>query len=151
MIEGLVIPDGWMLDKVEDDKIILKKDNRPKTWEQCYNEVFREHKLSYISEFGVIYPETNYKSDRKYGVFPSEYGNAVRNLLKLLVCYKAWIGNWKPAMNGSTYFVIVTDYGKLAKKHYVSANAILSFPTEEMRDSFYVTFHPLIEQSKSLL
>jgi hypothetical protein len=25
MIEGLVIPDGWMLDKVEDNKIILKK------------------------------------------------------------------------------------------------------------------------------
>jgi hypothetical protein len=54
-------------------------------------------------------------------------------------------------MNGSTYFVIVTDYGKLAKKHYVSANAILSFPTEEMRDTFYITFLPLLEQAKSLL
>jgi hypothetical protein len=153
----IILPEGWIVDKVEDGKVILKEKEKEDdfakfdTWEKCYYHTFYDHGLSHINKYGCTIPENSYIPDDKYGMFPSKYSKAIQNLFKLLVCYKAWIGKWEPAMNGSTYFVIVTDYGKLAKKQYVSANAILSFPTEEMRDKFYVTFLPLLEKAKPLL
>ena len=86
----------------------------------------------------------------------------LRNFQKLLVCRDAYwkiageeLGldkPWEPDWNWKEYkFCIGTIYDKIEKFHVGSQNYILSFPTEEMQNSFYENFKELIEQCKELL
>lgn len=68
--------------------------------------------------------------------------------------YWKLVGDWKPDWNNDKviYHVIATTKGDigLMSSLYVD-NAILAFPTEEMRDAFYENFKDLIEDVKELL
>lgn len=61
---------------------------------------------------------------------------------------------WKPeyvALEDNTYFIIQTFNGEIDKSATSHRNAILAFPTIEMRDAFYDNFKELIEECKELL
>ena len=79
------------------------------------------------------------------------------NLQMLLICRDAYwkiAGDWNPEyIEGvaNTYYTIHTFNNKLFIAGTSHRNAILSFPTEEMRDAFYENFKELIESCKELL
>ena len=86
------------------------------------------------------------------------------NFYRLIICRDAYwkiAGEqmglnkpWKPeykALEDNTYFTIQTFNGGIDKSATSHRNAILAFPTIEMRDAFYENFKDLIEQCKELL
>lgn len=82
---------------------------------------------------------------------------------KLLICHKAyykiageemgldkpWEPDWKDTK--SVKYAITLYDNVITKMYLRNENAILVFPTEEMRDVFYKNFKHLIEQCKELL
>lgn len=124
-------------------KIVLEKKNEYlKTYEECC-EV-----LEYIPHTDDI---IGYKWD------------ILQSLQQLFICRdaywkiageemgleKPWEPDWK---DGSIKYVILYDHNEIhADCFNCTANRILSFPTEEMRDAFYENFKELIEQCKKLL
>ena len=86
----------------------------------------------------------------------------VSNLQKLLLCRDAYwkiageqmgLGDsWKYDMSKDEFSCAISyQYGCLEKNEIRHKNAILAFPTKEMRDAFYENFKDLIEQCKELL
>lgn len=61
---------------------------------------------------------------------------------------KPWEPDWK---NGLSKCCITVCENRIVKSSLASANAILAFPTEEMRDAFYENFKELIESVKELI
>lgn len=135
-IKKLTIPEGYEFDK--DGEVILKKKDfeLPKTWGECSKGLC----MSY-------YPAISW-------YVPNENDGALRALCKLLICRNAWwkLLGWKPDWeNTCDKFCIVTAKSRVTATSYCAANAILAFPTEEVRDHFYETFEDLIEEAKELL
>ena len=60
---------------------------------------------------------------------------------------------WKPDWESETEqkYTIVTDANEICSGLTIQCNAILAFPTEEMRDAFYENFKEEIEMCKELL
>ena len=125
------------------DNELKKKKEYPKTYEECCE---------------IIH------SDPKFYVDTHLYSGALGVLYKLLICRDAY---WKIAGEemglGKPW---EPDWKKQDKKYIISVfndtviyfenetynrNAVLSFPTEEMRDAFYENFKELIEMCKELL
>lgn len=86
------------------------------------------------------------------------------NFQKLLICRDAYwkiageqmgLGkSWKPdyvSLVNNEYFTIHTFNNEIIKSGTSHRNAILAFPTEEIRDAFYENFKDLIEKCKELL
>lgn len=83
-------------------------------------------------------------------------------LQKLLICRNAywklygeqiglgkpWEPNWN---NGTDKYVIITYKNCVVSDILWNSNALLAFPTTEMRDTFLENFKNLIEQCKELL
>ena len=86
---------------------------------------------------------------------PSGMYGAVSALCKLLIYRNAWwkkLG-WKPDFeNGLLIKYVISNWGgKLDIGVSGMNDAILVFPTEEVRDKFAETFRDLIEEAKELL
>ena len=85
---------------------------------------------------------------------PSGMHGAVSALCKLLIYRNAWwqkLG-WKPDWKEHDgKFVIRPNYDNVECSTNATANRILAFPTEEVRDKFAETFKDLIEEAKELL
>ena len=141
------IIDGYELDKVENNKIILKpiKSKYPTSYEECCE---------------IIHSDPNFYIDTHL------YSGTLDTLYKLLICRTAYwkiageeleLGKpWEPKFGKtilfSIKFYLYQDSFVLHKGEYSSSdNCILVFPTEEMRDAFYENFKDLIEQCKELL
>jgi hypothetical protein len=61
---------------------------------------------------------------------------------------KPWQPDWKSGLNK---YCITNCENRIVKSSLASANAILAFPTKEMRDAFYENFRELIEKCKDFL
>jgi hypothetical protein len=60
--------------------------------------------------------------------------------------------DWKYDMSKDEFSCAISyQYGCIEKNEIRHKNAILTFPTKEMRDTFYENFKDLIEQCKELL
>jgi hypothetical protein len=85
------------------------------------------------------------------------YCGLLEDLQALLICRDAYWkldGDWKPEYKegaNNNYYTIHTFNNKITLSATSHRNAILSFPTEEMRDAFYENFKKLIEECKELL
>ena len=90
------------------------------------------------------------------------YGELMESFVKLLICRDAnWkiageqMGmdkDWKYDMSKDEFSCAISyQYGCIEKNEIRHKNAILAFPTKEMRDTFYENFKDLIEQCKELL
>ena len=119
------------------------------------------------------YPKSYYECCRVLNYEPDEYdkdeilifgymADELRSLQKLLVCRNAYwklygdeMGLGKPWEYDckSDYFAFAIIYrnGWIQKVGIQHKNAILAFPTAEMRDAFYENFKSDIEQCKELL
>jgi hypothetical protein len=63
---------------------------------------------------------------------------------------KSWEPNYTSLVNNE-YFTIHTFNNEIIKSGTSHRNAILAFPTEEMRDKFFENFKGLIEKCVKLL
>jgi hypothetical protein len=152
----ITLPDGWVIDKQVGNKLILKED-KPKldTWEKCFAVLHYPYGLVYINHnsdiSGIGLGETAIPKNHK--VFPREYSSAMLALTQLLVCYKAWVGDWKPDWKNlkNDKYCISVQCDKIIRHCVTTTQHILLFPTSDMRDKFLETFKDLLKQAKPLL
>jgi hypothetical protein len=144
--DAWICPDGYIFKDesgniINTTKIVLeKKKEYPKTYEECLKIMGIKFNDCYIQ---------GYKSP------------LLEDLQELLICRDAYwkiageeVGldkSWKPDWEGEGWYVIINHRGDIVTDVQWHANAILAFPTEEMRDAFYENFKELIEQCKELL
>lgn len=132
----LILPDGWEVKEVVDNKIIIREKEKalPKTWGEFVRRSGEYNAITVLS--------------------PGESDNAVRALGKLLICRNAWwkqLG-WKPDWDKPDEKHCIVRKGEAADKQIKSfESCILAFPTYEVRDQFSDSFRDLIEEAKELL
>lgn len=129
-------------------KLIKKQPQYPKTYEEC------------CEIMGIKYPIIGGEPD---GISASTYRIIeIRPLIYLLICRDAYweiaggelgLGKpWEPILHKkAAHYAISNVGGKIKYEIYGEYNAILAFPTKEMRDAFYDNFKDLIENCKELL
>lgn len=157
-INGLVIPNNIIINRggstyhnfdiwyhVEVEEITY-----PKTYEECCERV------NACPTVGISYDSNE---DMLYN---DEVDLTLLTLRKLLICRNAYwkiageemgLGDsWKYDMSKDEFSCAISyQYGWIEKNEIRHKNAILAFPTKEMRDAFYENFKDLIEQCKELL
>lgn len=149
----IAIPDGWEIDKVEGNEIILKEAKKkfPKTWEECYRQLNLGEYIdrdSQISSDIVLYKPN--KENRN--VLPPGFGKSMLALCQLLVCREVYRQGWKPDWKDSTNkYCIHYTYGKIITNNAINTNSILTFQSQEIRDEFLENFLGLIEEAKELI
>ena len=148
-IDEYLLPEGYIFkdengNVVYAKKIVLekKKPEYPKTYVECYSV------LGYEPDEDVV---SCYR------------GKLIESFVRLLICRDAYWkiageemglnGPWKPdwTANDNHFYTIHTFNGKIECSATAHRNAVLIFPTEEMRDAFYENFKEEIEQCKELL
>lgn len=144
------IPEDYKVFRIDDDnKIVLikKQSQYPKTYEDCCDI------LGVDTQFCMKYLPHNTFSYKDKIIY---------NLQELLICRdtywkiagkqmgldKPWEPDWSSGLNKCC---LLNCENRIIKSTLASANAILAFPTKEMRDTFYENFKDLIEQCKELL
>jgi hypothetical protein len=147
------IPEGYddvVFDKETNKIKFVKKDSKPRSWEEYCKQV-RDTFCFAIDAEGYVTEQ-----NRRVNPFVNEFNieeeaKAINALCKLIQLRDAWWGDWKPDWNSSDWkFIICVESNKIRKASLCS-NHCLAFPTIEMRDEFFETFRDLIEEAKSLL
>ena len=145
---GLPCPNGYIFkdengNVINATKIVLEKKKKeyPKTFLECCDVLNIEN----LIERGV----KGYKAE----LFDT--------LQKLYICRDAYwkiageemglSGSWEPNWDDGCYVIFTNGNGLIKRDIQFDINAILAFPTEEMRDAFYENFKKDIEKCKELL
>ena len=157
------LPDGYIFKDengniINATKIVLEKKEKmyPKTYEECCEilGVDSDNFLAITNCYEGEVETTDYER-----ILLSKFAS----LWKLRICRdaywklagekmglgKPWEPDWEKG-NQSKY-CICNNSDNIEKISLFFGNAILSFPTEEMRDAFYENFKELIERCKELL
>ncbi|MBO7211864.1 MAG: hypothetical protein J6V44_12775 [Methanobrevibacter sp.] len=118
-------------------EFLTPKSKYPKTYEECslINSAEDRIPLRIIGEFTRLINARN----AYWKIAGEEMGLG-----------KPWKPEYKTLVD-NTYFTIHAFNGEIVKRATSHRNAILAFPTEEMRDAFYENFKEQIEQCKELL
>ena len=158
---GYTLPDGFHLvdengKTIDASKIRLVKNapTYPKTYDECCDVLNIDpiRRIEYEESWGF----------RSINQYDTDILAQLKHFRKLLICRDAYwkiaskeLGldkPWKPVWDESEdLYTIHTFNGEIRLSGTSHRNAILVFPTEEMRDTFDVTFENLIEQCKELL
>lgn len=129
----------------------LHKPTYPKTYEECCLII------------GIpVAPLNPLKITNKSSQYEKHLGYLIEDFIHLRTCRDAYwkiageqmgLGKpWKPVWDESEdLYTIHTFNGEIRVSGTSHRNAILVFPTEEMRDVFYENFKDLIENCKELL
>lgn len=156
---GYVIPDGYEFDSIKQGydcdsikqgfqtEIILRpiKPQYPKNYDECCDVLGVPHNERYVEVDNPIFQN-----------------KLIESFTELLICRNAYwkiAGTemglekpWKYDISKDEFsYAISYQYGHIQKYGIRHRNAILAFPTAEMRDAFYDNFKELIEQCKELL
>lgn len=151
----IVLPDGWEIDKVEGNEIILKESKKelPKTWKECYRLLGKGEYISNSSGIVERTPSpfmTGTSQDRN--VLPVGLGKPLLALCQLLVCREVYRQGWKPDWDDKkAKYVIGCEYNNIYKDKMYNLQSLLSFQSEEIRDKFLENFRNLIEEAKELI
>lgn len=152
----LILPDGWEVKEVVDNKIIIREKEKalPKTWEDCFEELKDKESITASSDIAMIRDSAK-AWDKNRDVLPAGMGKPMLALCQLLICRNAWwkqLG-WKPewgdkkpfkwCIHNENGFIIVTSHSKFSR--------ILAFPTYDIASQFLSTFRDLIKKAKELL
>ena len=136
----IIIPQGWEIDKVEDNKIILKENKKelPKTWKECYKLLGRGEFIGVDSDIINI---------------DNTIGKPMLALCKLLVCREVYRQGWKPNWkdDNEIKYCIERVENCITKKAYTLIATVLAFQSAEIRDEFLENFKDLIEEAKELI
>lgn len=149
----IIIPQGWEIDKVKGNKVILKESKKelPKTWEGCIAKI---KDLEYIDSNGDI-DELDFNFDTVYDHIndvPKGLGKPVLALMQLLVCREVYRQGWKPDWSDcKTKWTIEYASNHILSLFYMQTSKVLSFQSKEIRDQFLENFKGLIEEAKELI
>lgn len=154
------IINGYEFDRVENGKIILKpiKPKYPKTYEECCKVMGVNH----TNDLDIC-EHCDYKTEITY--YEDNLLEKIEVLYRLIICRDAYrkiageemgLGKpWEPDFTNDDEerYGIYTAANKVVKDFcgVGDVNMIFTFPTEEMRDTFYENFNKEIEQCKELL
>lgn len=107
------------IDKAKEQGLLKEKDTKPRSWEEYCNNTKRN-----------IYECYDFSSREESMAFIA--------LGKLIQLRDAWWSEWKPDwnINSKCKYTIEIAEGRISKLQVSSINAILVFPTEEMRTIF---------------
>ena len=154
------LPEGFIFkdengNVINANKIVLekKKPKYPMTYEECCNTLE-------IKEYPTKLGKYDYGIISKYSELPHYI--QIQRVFELLICRDAYweiageqVGLGKPWEYDCTkgYYTPAIIYrgGFIQKVEINNRNAILAFPTVEMRNAFYENFKELIETCKELL
>ena len=157
---GYKIPNDYEFIDVKNNEIRIrkKKPKYPTTYVECC-EILGINELLYLTYTWNL----NEDADSVIKFYDDNLCDKINNLRKLLICYHAYCEiaskkmdlnkHWKPDLQAKnqTKYVITNVGGNIAFEIYAEHNAILAFPTKEMRNTFYENFKDLIEAVKELL
>ena len=149
----IIIPQGWEIDKVEDNKVIIKESKKelPKTWEECIAKI---KDLEYISGNGNI-KEAHFNvgpASAHINDIPIGLGKPMLALCQLLVCREVYRQGWKPNWSDDKIkYCIERVENCFIKETYTLVTKVLSFQSAEIRDEFLENFRDLIEEAKELI
>ena len=150
----IIIPQGWEIDKVKGNKIILKESKKelPKTWKKCCELLGKGEFIDIESDIVNIDNIISADSSFKY-TLPIGLGKPVLALMQLLVCREVYRQGWKPDWtNGDeNKYCIINDIDKIAKITCLFNSKVLSFQSKEIRNKFLENFKDLIEEAKELI
>ena len=150
----MIIPQGWEIAKVEDNKIILKEDKKylPKTWEECIAKI---KDLECIDRNSCIDTATfsDDVASNHINDIPIGLGKPMLALCQLLVCREVYRQGWKPNWkdDNEIKYCIKRVENCITKETHTLMATVLSFQSEEIRDKFLENFRDLIEEAKELI
>ena len=134
----------------------LKLNPLPRSWaEFCINHPvkFGETYIGTCSKFISRSVETRDSVYDRYVCPSRKSAEAHLALIQLEQLRNCWWNGWKPEWDtkDNHFYTIHTFNGKIECSATAHRNAVLIFPTEEMRDEFYENFKSEIESCKELL
>ena len=150
----MIIPQGWEIDKVDGNKIILKEDKKylPKTWEECIAKI---KDLECIDRNSCIDTATfsDDVASKHINDIPIGLGKPMLALCQLLVCREVYRQGWKPNWkdDNEIKYCIMNDLNKIKASINAYLSTVLSFQSAEIRDEFLENFRDLIEEAKELI
>ena len=149
------IPEGYddaVFDKETNEIKFVKKDTRPRSWEEYCKIVCHTNCYRAASYNGIVICHNRLNQPNFNEFNTKEQAKAFIALGKLIQLRDAWWGDWKPDWTvESNKYTIQVYYNEIATSFSSLRNRVLAFPTPEMRDEFFKTFRDLIEEAKSLL
>ena len=150
----IIIPQGWEIDEVRGNKIILMENKKelPKTWEECIAKI---KDLEYIDTNGDIEEvdfNVNLVNDHINDI-PAGLGEPMLALMQLLVCREVYRQGWKPNWKDDKEikYCIERVENYITKETYELTATVLAFQSAEIRDEFLENFRDLIEEAKELI
>ena len=150
----MIIPQGWEIDKVDGNKIILKEDKKylPKTWEECIAKI---KDLECIDRNSCIDTATfsDDVASNHINDIPIGLGKPMLALCQLLVCREVYRQGWKPNWKDDKEikYCIERVENYIIKEMYGLTAKVLAFQSAEIRDEFLENFRDLIEEAKELI
>ena len=150
----IIIPQGWEVDKVEGNKIILKEDKKylPKTWEECIAKI---RDLECIDRNSCIDTATfsDDVASKHINDIPIGLGKPMLAFCQLLVCREVYRQGWKPNWKDDKEikYCIERVENYITKETYTLTAKVLAFQSAEIRDEFLENFRDLIEEAKELI
>lgn len=150
----IIIPQGWEIDKVEGNKVILKESKKelPKTWKECCELLGKGEFIDIESDIVNIDNTINVDSSFKY-TLPIGLGKPMLALMQLLVCREVYRQGWKPDWTNETEskYCIINEINEITEITLLVDTKVLSFQSREVRDKFLENFKDLIEEAKELI
>ena len=150
----IILPQGWEIDKVEDNKVIIKESKKelPKTWEECIAKIKDLEYIDTKSNIEEVYSSSNMVTYHINDI-PVGLGKPILALMQLLVCREVYRQGWKPNWkdNNEIKYCIERFRDCFIKETYTLIATVLSFQSAEIRDQFLENFRDLIEEAKELI
>ena len=150
----IIIPQGWEIDEVRGNKIILMESKKelPKTWEECIAKI---RDLECIDRNSCIDTATfsDDVASKHINDIPIGLGKPMLALCQLLVCREVYRQGWKPNWKDDKEikYCIERVENYITKETYELTSKVLSFQSAEIRDEFLENFRDLIEEAKELI
>lgn len=127
----------------------------PKTWEGCLCIYRASYEGEYIKNESKVASvgisnSPHYLYDKN--VLPIGIGKPMLALIQLLLCREVYRNGWKPNwMVNSHKYTIEYNSGDIVQSISKGFSKILSFQSEQVRDTFLNNFKELIEEAKELI
>lgn len=150
----IIIPQGWEIDEVRGNKIILMESKKelPKTWEECIAKIKDLEYIDTNSDIEEVDFNVNLVNDHINDI-PAGLGEPMLALMQLLVCREVYRQGWKPDWTNTNEnkYCIINDSNKIETSINASISRVLSFQSAEIRDQFLENFKDLIKEAKELI
>lgn len=151
------IPEGYddaVFDKETNEIKFVKKDTKPRSWEEYCEQVQNTHcyAIDILSKAGRVIERNRGEAPFVNDVNSKKEAKAVIALCKLIQLRDVWCDKWKPNWGDDDLKYAICGYSNIIIESVnVHTHALLAFPTAALRDDFLKTFRDIIEEAKPLL